>query len=194
MTADEQAAVSTMSFEELWAQLWTGNCKSTKRMTEYVHAQTAHASLREVYDIAEMVREAPDHLSEREWTFPMGRRASVENDMDAAVREFSEETGFGADDIRIVENLSADEMYVGSNNVCYRQKYFVAEFIGDPAPLPIEKGSAQSSEIISVGWFSYGEARLKLATADRRRLFDDIHGKVVEKSRAGETHARFFCE
>jgi 8-oxo-dGTP pyrophosphatase MutT (NUDIX family) len=179
MTSDEQRLVSSVPFEDLWSRLWKWNNMSPRRRAECEHARIAHASLREVYDIEEMVRAAPTCRKEREWGFPKGRRSSVDTDIDTARREFVEKTGFGEDDVRILDDLIVDETFFGSNNVCYRHKYFIAEFTGDSAPREIEEGSAQATEIGAVRWFTLEEARAKVAEDRRTRLFDDIDRKVL---------------
>tara|TARA_Y100000992_G_scaffold199213_1_gene135648 strand:+ start:7221 stop:7937 length:717 start_codon:yes stop_codon:yes gene_type:complete len=64
---------------------------------------------------------------EPEWGFPKGRRNPGEKDLDCGIREFVEETGYSVNDIELIENVVPyEEIFVGSNNKLYKQKYYLA--------------------------------------------------------------------
>jgi len=72
-----------------------------------------------------------------EWGFPKGRknRNEFESDIDCAIREFNEETGYTNNDYKIIEEIEPlVEDFVGTNGISYRHIYFVAEQISDKKP------------------------------------------------------------
>ena len=91
---------------------------------------------------------------EPEWEFPKGRREYLEKDIQVAIREWCEETGFKETNINIALNLLPfEELFFGSNYKSYRNKYYLAEFKGNCTTHNI-----QLSEISKLSWFTYEEA------------------------------------
>ena len=91
-----------------------------------------------------------------EWGFPKGRRNLYEKDLNCALREFSEETGYSSKAINLIENLSPfEEIYIGSNGKCYKHKYFVA-FMNYEETL--DTSGFQKSEVSKMEWKIYNNA------------------------------------
>jgi len=64
--------------------------------------------------------------TEPEWGFPKGRKNSQEKDLQCALREFGEETGYLSSNIHVIENvLPFEEIFTGSNYKSYKHKYFL---------------------------------------------------------------------
>jgi 8-oxo-dGTP pyrophosphatase MutT (NUDIX family) len=64
---------------------------------------------------------------ETEWEFPKGKKNYQENDLDCGLREFYEETGYLPNSIKIIDNLlPVEEIFMGTNNKTYKNKYFIA--------------------------------------------------------------------
>ena len=62
-----------------------------------------------------------------EWEIPKGRRNLNETDKECAISEFKEETDIDEDKYEIYENiLPFHEKYTGSNNIEYKNVYFIA--------------------------------------------------------------------
>jgi 8-oxo-dGTP pyrophosphatase MutT (NUDIX family) len=88
---------------------------------------------------------------EPEWGFPKGKRNPGERDLDCAIREFTEETGYSFNDIHLIENvLPYEEIFVGSNNKLYKQKYYLA-FNSNNIDI-LDK--YQRSEVSKIDWLS----------------------------------------
>ena len=88
---------------------------------------------------------------EPEWGFPKGKRNPGERDLDCAIREFTEETGYSLNDIHLIENvLPYEEIFVGSNNKLYKQKYYLA-FNSNNIDI-LDK--YQRSEVSKIQWLS----------------------------------------
>merc|ERR1712196_590321 len=76
--------------------------------------------------IYRLLMEKKDYWLEPEWEFPKGRKNYQENELDCAIREFSEETGIDSELINIISNLQPlEEMYIGTNLNFYKHKYFL---------------------------------------------------------------------
>ena len=65
---------------------------------------------------------------EQEWGFPKGRRNYKESNINCALREFEEETGYDKQSVSIIKNLLPfEETFVGSNLKSYKHIYFFAK-------------------------------------------------------------------
>jgi 8-oxo-dGTP pyrophosphatase MutT (NUDIX family) len=86
---------------------------------------------------------------ETEWEFSKGRRNYQEKDLDCAIREFEEETGFSKKSIKIIENLLPfEEIFIGSNHKAYKHKYFLAYMDGETENLE----RFQKTEVSKLEW------------------------------------------
>ena len=65
--------------------------------------------------------------TEPEWGFPKGRRSSTETELACALRETFEESGVRKEELRILQGPPLLEEYRGSNGICYRHRYWLAE-------------------------------------------------------------------
>jgi 8-oxo-dGTP pyrophosphatase MutT (NUDIX family) len=103
--------------------------------------------------LRKFVVESPTQWQVPEWGFPKGRRNTYESDLNCALREYEEETGFAKHDLKLIHNLLPyEEVFIGSNLKSYKHKYFVG--FGD-APA---KHHFQESEVSDMAWFTYEEA------------------------------------
>lgn len=160
-TVGERERLLTRSFSELWQELWNGPA-SRRYHQEYEQAKAKFEVLRGSSSgrraLATYVAESETAWTEPEWGFPKGRRSSTETEMACALRETWEEAGVRSRDLRIVSTTPLLEEFRGSNGICYRHRYWVAEapptlVVGvDPA------NADQRREVGDVRWCSYGEA------------------------------------
>jgi hypothetical protein len=82
----------------------------------------------EFYSLSSLIEESnqQEEWEEQEWGFPKGRRNYQENEYDCAVREFTEETGYPKDVLKLVSNIYPfEEVFMGSNYKSYKHKYFL---------------------------------------------------------------------
>ena len=107
------------------------------------------------FDLNELLRNSTTSWKECEWGFPKGRRNLYEKDLNCALREFEEETGYDRQHITIIENLAPfEEIYIGSNNKCYKHKYFLAFMNYENT---IDTTNYQKSEVSKLQWKTYNE-------------------------------------
>ncbi len=102
------------------------------------------------------------------WAFPKGHAEKGESDVEAAVREFVEETGIK--DYTILENVGFEEHYsytFEGQVVDKRVKYFLG-VVGNPAV------TVQEEEISDYRWAEFDEALELITFNECRELFRDV--------------------
>lgn len=158
----EKKMIQELSFEELWENLWGNKMTSNNYRNEEKHAETLFKFIKEgidinneIYTIKKFCELSTTSWSEPEWGFPKGRREYQEKDINCALREFEEESGYKSNSIELIENVQPyDEIFIGSNLKCYKHRYFLAvceEFIKQDTDF-------QVSEVGDLQWLSYEEA------------------------------------
>jgi 8-oxo-dGTP pyrophosphatase MutT (NUDIX family) len=161
MTINEKEKLLNQSFDILWKDLWGHNSLS-KYKDEELNAKKKFDILTseglryndKKYKLNELIELSKTKWEEPEWEFPKGRREYLEKDIQVAIREWCEETGFKETNINIALNLLPfEELFFGSNYKSYRNKYYLAEFKGNCTTHNI-----QLSEISKLSWFTYEEA------------------------------------
>jgi len=126
MTIQEKTSLLKCEFNELWCQLWCNQSaqyrheeQMSREKFEAIKAGIMSQSIS--YTLEELVAESNEvsKWTEAEWGFPKGRRNYNERDVDCALREFAEETGYkGAS---IIENIQPfEEIFMGSNYKSYK--------------------------------------------------------------------------
>ena len=112
--------------------------------------------------------------TEAEWGFPKGRRNQHEKDFACAIREFSEETGYSAGSISVIENLLPfEETTMGSNYKSYRNKYYLAYMDYATSTKPHKE---QTCEVSACEWKSYEDAIASIRdyNVEKKELLEHI--------------------
>ena len=113
--------------------------------------------------------------SEPEWGFPKGRRNYIEKDLECALREFEEETGYNKNNLIIIKNLNPfEEIFTGSNLKSYKHKYFLTKIDVNDS---LVDTTYQKSEIGDMKWFSYEECLEKIRdyNIEKIQILNSIH-------------------
>lgn len=130
-------------FDYLWMDLWGSmpRDKIDKLENNRKDAKSKYTMLKYIgvdgpeIGIEFMVNNIKAQFDINEWGFPKGRRHRNESDIDCAVREFMEETGYTKDDFKIVEQINPIvEEFLGTNGIKYRHIYYVAELVNKVCP------------------------------------------------------------
>jgi len=151
MTDEEIDNIKTNHYKDLWDKLWNKVNEKYEQKNE---------------DKYNYIKEHKPHLlksnswSEPEWGFPKGRRNFKEKDLECALREFEEETGYDKKYINIIKNVNPfDEIFTGSNFKSYKHKYYLAKINYEYS---LNDCNFQKSEIGNMGWFKYEDAIKKI--------------------------------
>ncbi len=89
--------------------------------------------------------------------FPKGKRTKREAFLDCAKRECEEETGISPSEYTLVPNCTIEEVYISTNNIRYKNVYFVATF-NDAPKQPFRLGPIQLRETKTVLLVNINEA------------------------------------
>jgi len=196
MTETERGYLRRMPFEALWNHVWY-QPSIPKQTSEFLESKRKFEALRGGFlylgawiNLEELIRQAPSPFTEPEWGFPKGRRRLREEDIDCAVREFCEETGYKSADLALLHGIPPfEEIFYGTNNVLYRHVYYTACLSGDPDKnLTIDpRNINQAREVRAITWFPFEDTLNHIRTHNRERktLFQQAHLKVTEWLAAG---------
>jgi ADP-ribose pyrophosphatase YjhB (NUDIX family) len=171
---EERKRIIEYSFEQLWDDLWISPAKRG-RVEEYESAKEKF----ELYKShLTSISSSPKMAIELPWSFPKGRKSKKEDDMECALREFTEETNIPISSIEMLKIKPYVEIYRGSDNKLYRTEYFIAVAATDfniDSKIESDLRSTASNEASKVRWMTLGEACLKLEPRRYNILKGVIH-------------------
>jgi 8-oxo-dGTP pyrophosphatase MutT (NUDIX family) len=186
MSVSEREQIALHDFDTLWKEMWglqEHGCKS-----EEVSSQKKFETLKQGIQIGNklitlnsLIESATTSWNETEWEFSKGRRNYQEKDLDCAIREFEEETGFLKKDIKIIENLLPfEEIFLGSNHKAYKHKYFLAYMDGETENLE----RYQKTEVSKLEWKTLDKCleSIRHYNLEKKQLIININ-KVLQEYR-----------
>ena len=135
-----------------------------------------------IVTLKDLIDESNSTWQEPEWGFPKGRRNYQEKDLDAAIREWEEETGYYKHQIRLISNLLPyEEIFTGSNNKSYKHKYYVALFSGDIDAL---SNNFQATEVSAISWSTFNDCNklIRPYNLEKKYVLGKIN-KVIQEYR-----------
>lgn len=133
MTIEEKKKILSYDFKKLWNELWIYN--SNRFEKEYDRAYNKNLNLLtngiihndKKISLKEIILLSNTNFTELEWGFPKGKRNKNEKDIDAAIREFKEETNIDNNFYKLIKIKPIIEDYIGSDNKKYRHIYYLAQ-------------------------------------------------------------------
>jgi len=164
MSTDEKSRLESSDFPPLWNALWGEASSSTRYRSDEAGAHRKFELLKlgllatdqSWMSLSSLLAKSQTTWNETEWEFPKGRRNYQEKDIDCAIREFGEETGYDPSLVTVMENvLPYEEVFIGSNGKSYKNKYFIGfmnEF--DTSAVHV---NYQQTEVSMVQWKSLDE-------------------------------------
>lgn len=132
MTCDERSKLETMSFDELWEDMWYN-----KNSKPFKQDRKKSKEKFNTLDIASLLRGTFTKYTHTEFGIPKGRKNQKETDIQCAIREFNEETGYSEDFYTLLDTPPLIERFTGTNNVQYRHVYYYAIMNNDKWKIPI---------------------------------------------------------
>jgi 8-oxo-dGTP pyrophosphatase MutT (NUDIX family) len=172
MTVNERGRFLTLSFQQLWDNLWGSDRANIQYRQEKEMSRSKMEQLREFGIVDEKgVRRSLVDLFESfgpgwqtpEWGFPKGRRDPYETERACAFREMFEETGLRECDTQMIENLEPiQENFFGTNHIYYCHKYRIV-YVKDSVKVEFDPTNEHMRrEIGNLGWFTLEEALQKI--------------------------------
>jgi len=187
MSICEKERLRTESFDNLWKTMWGGS-----NGMQYKGEETAASKKFEIIKngiqvnlekitLDDIIDNSKTRWDETEWEFPKGRRNFQEKDLECALREFEEETGYSSKDITIIENLLPfEEIFIGSNHKSYKHKYYLA-YMNDTVDL---LQNFQKTEVSKLEWKTFNEClnSIRPYNLEKKQIITNIN-KVLQEYR-----------
>lgn len=172
ITCEERLILKNQTFEDIWKLIWCENIISAIYLQDFYRCNQQYSNL----DIAKLLSSTKCTFTENEFGFPKGRKNLHEQDLDCALREFEEETGYSSYDIEILSAVPYQELFIGSDKVTYRHTYYLAK-LKDNAIIRQKVTEIQKcGEIANCGWFTCQQALhvIRYSNAAKRDLLIKI--------------------
>lgn len=146
MTNDEIKQIKESEYEELWDILWNKKNEpfdiKNKEKMNFIKYNKENLLI-------------SNGWIQPEWGFPKGRRNYREKDLDCALREFREETGYDTSKLNILHNVQPiEEVFTGSNLKSYKHKYYICNI---QHKYTLNELNFQKNEIGNMKWCSLEE-------------------------------------
>ena len=177
----EKDKLTKYTFEELWNDIWY---KYNDNKKEYDKCLKKYNKI----NIEEYIKNCNKKYEFNEWEIPKGRRNLNENNKEAAMREFKEETNINEDKYDLYDNiLPIEESYTGCNNERYQNVYYIAKTNDENIEIKIDENNTdQISEVKTISWFNkencvkhirdYSDYKLKII----ERIFKFLNGDYLD--------------
>ena len=144
--------------------MWSNDNEQDKYSNEYIESQEKFQILRDgiiqhhnEYNLKSLIYESNKNNNwiEPEWGFPKGRRNLNESDIDCALREFTEETGYKGHHLTLIDNLMPfEEIFSGSNYKSYKHRYYLMCMKNNSIT---SYKNYDKSEVSKIEWKTYEE-------------------------------------
>jgi 8-oxo-dGTP pyrophosphatase MutT (NUDIX family) len=183
MTVEEKEFILTKDFTELWNFLWNKDNSPEQYRSEQQASKEKFSALKfgimnqeDSYNLEYLIQESSKNQewNEQEWGFPKGRKNYNEKDLDGALREFSEETGYSSKHLKMVENIMPfEEVFMGSNYKSYKHRYFFMRMMSDE----LQISNYDKLEVSKIEWKTYEEAIqcIRPYNLEKIRMLSNIH-------------------
>jgi len=191
MSIVEKKMLLNESFDCLWRKMWGGDNKAVQYQNEEIISSKKFDTIKtgivvndNFVSLEKIVESSDTSWEETEWEFPKGRRNYQEKDLECALREFEEETGYSKDLVHIIDNLFPfEETFVGSNQKSYKNKYYLA-YIQNSISIKNNLENYQKSEVSKIEWKTYEEClnSIRPYHLEKKSLITNIY-KLLQKYR-----------
>jgi len=163
MTNEELENLSTYSYDTLWNSLWLKDHRNKETAQKRYAKVVAGFYIKDPFttrfiDLRVLIQESKRIYTTPEYGFPKGRKNKTENNIEAAEREFQEETGMKHRDYKLINLPPIEERFIGIDQRKYTHIYYIAECHPDSNPVLDVSSIEQTTEISWVGFLSYSEA------------------------------------
>jgi 8-oxo-dGTP pyrophosphatase MutT (NUDIX family) len=184
MSNEEKDKIKKLDFNDLWEYLW-GNQIGIQYRGEEKISRERYESLKNgisskiQFNLETLLTNCEYKWKEPEWGFPKGRRNYQEKDLNCALREFEEETGYIRNNVQLIQNITPyEEIFTGSNMKSYKHKYFLG-YINYNIN---STNSFQESEVADMKWFSFNEAinKIRPYNLEKKNILNKINNVLIK--------------
>ena len=189
MTILEKNKLNTKSFDEIWSEIWGNITISSQYKSEENTSKIKFNQLKngiqykgKNYTLNDLIIDSNQmtNWEEPEWGFPKGRRNFNENDINCALREFSEETGFNLNKLKIIDNIFPfEEIFTGSNYKSYKHRYFITYMDCKDTE---NMNNYEKSEVSKMEWKTYDECikSIRKYNLEKQSMLTKIHNMLLK--------------
>jgi len=188
MTKEEINKIGSLSITELWDNFWIDPNKKLLYDREYGKTKQKFEKLKNDENIDLKLDFYVKHINpfwnEPEWGFPKGRKNKLETNLECAIREFEEETGFKREDYTLLGGIKPIiEEFVGTNGVNYKHIYYVAYANTNKEPCIDKNNLHQISEIGDIGYYTYKDTinMIRPYHVEKKKAITSLYAFVIEK-------------
>jgi predicted NUDIX family NTP pyrophosphohydrolase len=170
MANKEKKNLIEHDFDYNWNKLWniSKENKAINYSNEYEESKNRFNKIKDGYELniynnkseirlEDLMKISGNKYDEPEWGFPKGKKDFDEEELNCAKREFKEETDFNENDYTMLKMNSINELFMGSNKVKYKNKYYIAQSFSNRIPKINKNNSNQIMEVGDIGWFTKSE-------------------------------------
>ena len=172
-----EEVISRDKFNQLKRGIYYDNSKKGKTSTNNMFTHSDQP-ITPSYSLASIINECQQLWVEPEWGFPKGKRNYNESDIDCAMREFYEETGFKSRNmIFIVNNIAPyEEIFMGSNYKSYKHRYFLM-YVDYNTSLTEKMTDTDKFEISKVEWKSFNDclSAIRPYNLEKKRILSNVN-------------------
>lgn len=184
MHQNEINLIKTLSFEELWNEIWNNDeHKINSIKKDFITAKEKFMDLKTStkldLNLDFYLNNIEPLYSFLEWGYPKGRKDKNETTLDCAIREFYEETNIDITKIKIINEIEPiEENLIGTNGIPYRHIYYIAE---TKENINLNNNN-NNNEIGNLGFFTYDEAQnlLRDYHIEKKQILEQIFMYYLE--------------
>lgn len=162
LTCKERQNLVFASWHELWKTAGSERRDSQKAKVKFFLNDWKHIESLSVC-----------RYGEADYIMPKGRLQCGETQLECAIREFSEETGYKKNclDFSETKNFVKTENFIGSDGKSYRNVFFLAKIKENSLiDKSLETVPQQKKEVQNVGWFTLNESLTLLRDQQKKDI------------------------
>jgi 8-oxo-dGTP pyrophosphatase MutT (NUDIX family) len=187
MVKSEIEMIEKYDLDTLWNKLWLSGTESKIYEFELKQSREKFNKLKDghyQYDLYFFTKNVKPEYDTPEWGFPKGRRNFHEKNLDCAIREFNEESGYNNNDYKVLKRLhSLNEVFLGTNEVRYKHIYYISINTTHKNPSIDYDNPKQAEEIGDIGWFTFHEATqlIRPYHKQRKKILTQLYMFLVNR-------------
>ena len=181
MSCQERRMLQEWSFDDIWSNLWM-NHNSKLYINTFSEAKRKYHKL----NTRKLLSQTECKWTDTEYGFPKGRKNINEGNLQCAIREFREESGFSFNDFEIQYNLGyVEENFIGTNGIHYKHVYYIAFVLNDNLPKLDISNIHQAGEIKNLGWYTFKQCLQMIRSYDveKKKVLETVHNTLKKCSK-----------